>query len=88
MLILITRTGGFAGGERTGYADTLCRPDGAALERLAERVLSTEAPSARHPVPDGFAYSLHIDGKVIELRDPDLTDEQRRLIEAVLGEGA
>ncbi|GLW03882.1 hypothetical protein Slala05_75120 [Streptomyces lavendulae subsp. lavendulae] len=49
MLILITRTGGFAGRERTGYADTLCRPDGAALERLAERVLSTEAPSGTAP---------------------------------------
>ncbi|MFD8023797.1 protealysin inhibitor emfourin [Streptomyces lavendulae] len=88
MLIVITRTGGFAGGERTGSADTHCRPDGAELERLAERALSAEAPPAARPVADGFVYSVHIDGKVIELRDPDLTDEQRRLIEAVLGEGA
>ncbi|MFE3760798.1 protealysin inhibitor emfourin [Streptomyces sp. NPDC059104] len=88
MLIVITRTGGFAGRERTGSADTHCRPDGGELERLAERALSAEAPPAGRPVADGFVYSVHIDGKVIELRDPDLTDEQRRLIEAVLGEGA
>ncbi|MER7468281.1 protealysin inhibitor emfourin [Streptomyces sp. NPDC097981] len=86
MLITVTRTGGFAGRERTGSLDTAYRVDGAELERLAERSLSDEAPPAR-PVPDGFSYVVHIDGKVLELHDPYLTDDQRQLVGAVLGEG-
>lgn len=88
MLITVTRTGGFAGRERTGTLDTACRPDGAELERLAERTLSTEDGPARGSVPDGFHYLLRIDGKTVELQDPYLTEEQRQLIAAVLGEGA
>ncbi|MFB7784706.1 protealysin inhibitor emfourin [Streptomyces vinaceus] len=88
MLITVTRTGGFAGRERTASLDTEYRSDGAELEQLAERALSGECPADREPVPDGFAYVLHIDGKLVELRDPYLTDEQRHLIATVLGEGA
>lgn len=88
MLITVTRTGGFAGRERTGSLDTECRSDGAELERLAERALSSEGPAGREPVPDGFAYVVHVDGKVVELHDPYLTEDQRQLIAAVLGEAA
>ncbi|NXY99365.1 hypothetical protein HYE82_34330 [Streptomyces sp. BR123] len=87
MLITIRRTGGFAGRERTGALDTSCRCDGAELERLAERLLSDEVPQSGS-VPDGFSYVIHVDGKVVELHDPHLTDEQRQLIDAVLTEGA
>ncbi|MFB6806268.1 MULTISPECIES: protealysin inhibitor emfourin [unclassified Streptomyces] len=88
MLITVTRTGGFAGRERTASLDTEYRSDGPELERLAERALSGECPADREPVPDGFQYVVHVDGKLVELRDPYLTDDQRRLITAVLGEGA
>ncbi|MFE2145084.1 protealysin inhibitor emfourin [Streptomyces sp. NPDC059456] len=88
MLINVTRTGGFAGRERTASLDTEYRSDGPELEWLAERALSGECPADRAPVPDGFRYVVRVDGKLVELRDPYLTDEQRQLITAVLGEGA
>ncbi|MFE6847671.1 protealysin inhibitor emfourin [Streptomyces sp. NPDC057686] len=88
MLITVTRTGGFAGGERTASLETECRADGAELERLAERVLSGEGPAGRDPVPDGFSYAVHVDGKLVELQDPYLTEDQRQLIDAVLAEAA
>ncbi|KOU23437.1 metalloprotease [Streptomyces sp. WM6372] len=88
MLITVTRTGGFAGRERTASLDTEYRSDGAELERLAERALSGECPAGGQPVPDGFNYVVHVDGKLVELRDPYLTEEQRQLIATVLGEGA
>ncbi|MCX4632567.1 protealysin inhibitor emfourin [Streptomyces sp. NBC_01443] len=88
MLITVTRAGGFAGGERTASLETECRADGAELERLAERALSGEGPAGRDPVPDGFGYVVHVDGKLVELQDPYLTEDQRQLIDAVLAEAA
>ncbi|MCC0094373.1 hypothetical protein K7B10_06125 [Streptomyces flavotricini] len=88
MLITVTRTGGFAGRERTASLDTEYRRDGAELERLAELALSGECPGAREPVPDGFGYVVRVDDKLVELRDPYLTAEQGQLIATVLGAGA
>ncbi|MGW2985203.1 protealysin inhibitor emfourin [Streptomyces goshikiensis] len=88
MLITVIRTGGFAGGERSRSLDTLCRPDGTELERLAERVLSSEGPGGQDPVADGFRYAVHIDGKLVELQDPYLTEDQLRLVNSVLTQGA
>ncbi|MFF0553465.1 protealysin inhibitor emfourin [Streptomyces sp. NPDC004311] len=86
MLITVIRTGGFAGRERTASVETECRPDGPALEALAERALAEEAPVARTPVPDAFGYVIHVDGKVVELQDPHLTEAQQQLVDAVLAE--
>ncbi|WP_327739210.1 hypothetical protein OG749_40845 [Streptomyces nojiriensis] len=88
MLITVTRTGGFAGGERTASLETECRADGPELERLAELALSDEGPAGQHPVPDGFSYAVRVDGKLVELHDPYLTEDQRQLIDAVLGAAA
>ncbi|MGW7332700.1 protealysin inhibitor emfourin [Streptomyces sp. NPDC054840] len=84
MLITVTRTGGFAGGERTACLETECRADGPELERLAELALSGEAPVGQDPVPDGFSYVVRVDDKLVELHDPYLTEDQRQLIDAVL----
>lgn len=84
MLITVTRTGGFAGGERTASLDTECRADGPELERLAELALSGESPADQHPVPDGFSYVVRVDSKLVELQDPYLTEDQRQLIDTVL----
>ncbi|MEV6954153.1 protealysin inhibitor emfourin [Streptomyces sp. NPDC051183] len=88
MLITVTRSGGFAGGEQTASLETECRADGPELERLAELALSGEGPVGRDPVPDGFRYVVHVDGKLIELQDPYLTEDQRQLIDAVLSTAA
>ncbi|MFE1413290.1 protealysin inhibitor emfourin [Streptomyces sp. NPDC085524] len=86
MLITVTRTGGFAGRESTAVLDTDCRADGAELERLAEAALSSEGPAGQGSVPDGFSYFVQVDGKLVQLQDPYLTEEQRKLIDAVLAE--
>lgn len=39
-------------------------------------------------VPDGFSYTITVDGKTVHCADPRLTDEQRGLISRVLKEGA
>ncbi|MFF4443889.1 protealysin inhibitor emfourin [Streptomyces sp. NPDC001502] len=88
MLITVTRTGGFAGGERTASLETECRADGPALERLAELALSGEGPAGQDPVPDGFSYVIGVDGKLVELQDPYLTEDQRQLIDTVLATAA
>ncbi|MGG8406253.1 protealysin inhibitor emfourin [Streptomyces sp. 12297] len=88
MLITVTRTGGFAGQERQGAVTTECRADRAELELLAERALSDDRSVDQPPVADGYHYVVHVDGKVMELHDPYLTENQRQLIRAVLEEGA
>uniref|UniRef100_A0AAU2K0X2 Metalloprotease n=1 Tax=Streptomyces sp. NBC_00049 TaxID=2903617 RepID=A0AAU2K0X2_9ACTN len=88
MLITVTRTGGFAGGERTASLETECRDDRPELERLAELALSGEGPAGQGPVPDGFSYVVHVDNKLVNLHDPYLTEDQRQLIEAVLADAA
>ncbi len=57
LLITVTRTGGFAGGEKTATLETECRADGPELERLAELALSAEGPRSRNPFPTAFATS-------------------------------
>ncbi|MFI1650920.1 protealysin inhibitor emfourin [Streptomyces avidinii] len=88
MLITVTRTGGFAGGEQTASLETECRSDRHELERLAERALSGESPAGQDPVPDGFSYVVRVDSKMVELRDPYLTEDQRQLIDTVLAAAA
>ncbi|MEV7560463.1 protealysin inhibitor emfourin [Streptomyces sp. NPDC089795] len=88
MLITVTRTGGFAGGETTASLETECRADGLEWERLAERALTAEGPTEREPVPDGFRYVVRADSKLVELQDPYLTEDQRQLIDAVLATAA
>ncbi|MFI7359952.1 protealysin inhibitor emfourin [Streptomyces avidinii] len=84
MLITVTRTGGFAGGEQTASLETECRSDRLELEQLAERALSGESPAEQEPVPDGFSYVVRVDSKLVELQDPYLTEDQRQLIDIVL----
>ncbi|MCX4960166.1 protealysin inhibitor emfourin [Streptomyces virginiae] len=84
MLITVTRTGGFAGGEQTASLETECRSDRIDLERLAESALSGEAPAGQDPVPDGFSYVIRVDSKLVELQDLYLTEDQRQLIDTVL----
>ncbi|MFJ4776622.1 protealysin inhibitor emfourin [Streptomyces sp. NPDC088762] len=80
MLITITRSGGFAGLEKTRALDTSDRADAAELEELAQRAVA--------PVADGYHYRITVDDEVLDLQDPCLTDDQRTLIRTVLDEGA
>jgi hypothetical protein len=91
MRIEVTRTGGFAGGRRTGVIDTERQRGGADAPEwhsLAEQALregSAEPPSG---VPDGFRYTLTVDGRTVHAADPRLSEAQRELFRRVLKEGA
>ncbi|MFE3830542.1 protealysin inhibitor emfourin [Streptomyces sp. NPDC059092] len=88
MRIQVRRTGGFAGIERTAEIDTAALPDATHWQALAHRALTGGGPAPRTGVPDGFAYTITVDGRTVHCADPHLTDAQRELISRVLKEGA
>lgn len=88
MRIRVSRTGGFAGLSRRGEIDTAGREDAADWESLARSALAEGAGSPPAGVPDGFRYTITVDGRSVHCADPDLTDDQRTLVSRVLREGA
>ncbi|MEU5811914.1 protealysin inhibitor emfourin [Streptomyces sp. NPDC059650] len=80
MLITVTRSGGFAGGEKERALDTTGRRDAPRWEELAHRAVASTA--------DGYHYRITVDGRAVDVQDPYLSEEQRELIRGVLGEGA
>ncbi|GHD98710.1 protealysin inhibitor emfourin [Streptomyces alanosinicus] len=88
MRIQVRRTGGFAGIERRAEVDTSGRPDAAAWEGLAGRVLAAGPDTAPAGVPDGFRYEITVDGRTVHAADPRLTEDQRELVSRLLEEGA
>ncbi|GGX55342.1 protealysin inhibitor emfourin [Streptomyces fructofermentans] len=88
MRIRVARTGGFAGIERSAEVDTSGRPDAPEWHALAERAVAAGRGTPPAGVPDGFAYRITVDGRTVHCADPHLTEDQRRLVSAVLKEGA
>ena len=88
MRIQVRRTGGFAGIERQAEVDTSMRSDAAEWHALAERALAAGRAAPPAGVPDGFSYTITVDGRTVYCADPGLTEEQRTLIRRVLKEGA
>ncbi|WP_338696310.1 protealysin inhibitor emfourin [Streptomyces sp. Q6] len=88
MRIQVKRTGGFAGIDRHAEVDTAGRADAHEWHALAERALAAGRGTPPIGVPDGFSYTLTVDGRTVYCADPRLTEEQRKLITRVLKEGA
>ncbi|MDT3727708.1 hypothetical protein ROS62_23630 [Streptomyces sp. DSM 41972] len=88
MRIQVRRTGGFAGIERQAEVDTSGRADASEWHALAERAVAGGRTAPPAGVPDGFNYTLTVDGRTVHCADPGLTEEQRALIRKVLKEGA
>ncbi|MGW0856541.1 protealysin inhibitor emfourin [Streptomyces sp. NPDC002690] len=88
MRIHVSRTGGFAGLSRRAEVDTATREDAAAWESLARSALAEGAGTRPAGVPDGFRYTITVDGRTVHCADPHLTDDQRTLVSRVLREGA
>ncbi|MFF2196096.1 protealysin inhibitor emfourin [Streptomyces sp. NPDC058157] len=80
MLITVTRSGGFAGGEQEREIDTAGRRDAPQWEELAHRAVAS--------TPDGYHYRITVDGRTVDLQDPYLSEDQQRLVRGVLGEGS
>ncbi|REE99314.1 protealysin inhibitor emfourin [Thermomonospora umbrina] len=84
MRVTVVRSGGFAGIERHGEADTASDP---VLRALVARVdLSRVPPPGR--IPDQFVYEVGIDGAVATVGESRLTGPLRELVHHVLGHGA
>ncbi|WP_420033592.1 protealysin inhibitor emfourin [Streptomyces sp. cg28] len=88
MRIHVARTGGFAGIDRHAEIDTAGRADSHEWHDLAEKAMAAGRSTPPVGVPDGFSYTLTVNGRTVYCADPRLTDEQRRLISRVLKEGA
>ncbi|MFE6891809.1 protealysin inhibitor emfourin [Streptomyces sp. NPDC057694] len=88
MRIHVSRTGGFAGIDRHAEIDTAGRPDSHEWHDLAEKAMAAGRDTPPVGVPDGFRYTITVDGRTVYCADPRLTDEQRRLISRVFKEGA
>ncbi|MEU3405144.1 protealysin inhibitor emfourin [Streptomyces sp. NPDC006670] len=80
MLITVTRSGGFTGAEQERKLDTSGLRDAPKWEELAHRAVA--------PTADGYHYRITVDGRTVDLQDPYLSEDQRRLIRGVLDEGA
>ncbi|MEV5610204.1 protealysin inhibitor emfourin [Streptomyces sp. NPDC052225] len=88
MRIQVSRTGGFAGIDRHAAVDTAGRADAHEWHALAEKAMASGRGTPPIGVPDGFSYTITVDGKTVYCADPRLTEEQRKLITRVLKEGA
>ncbi|MFJ8827091.1 protealysin inhibitor emfourin [Streptomyces sp. NPDC102467] len=88
MRIHVTRTGGFAGIDRHAEVDTAGLADAHEWQALAEKAMAAGRDTPPIGVPDGFSYTISVDGRTVYCADPRLTEEQRKLITRVLKEGA
>ncbi|WP_042402824.1 protealysin inhibitor emfourin [Streptacidiphilus carbonis] len=88
MRIQVTRSGGLMGLPRKSVLDTEGRPDSPHIHALAREALGACTRSPTFGVPDGFHYTISIDGRTAgHCADPQLTDSQRDLIALVLTQG-
>jgi hypothetical protein len=87
MHIAVTRTGGFAGITRKTELETTGRPDAQRLTDLARAALAAGRSTAPSGAPDAFHYEITIDGTTIRCADPEVSEAQRALINAVLTGG-
>ncbi|MFJ2646677.1 protealysin inhibitor emfourin [Streptomyces sp. NPDC087420] len=88
MRIDVRRTGGFAGIERRAGIDISALPDTAGWRALAEQAVADAQEAPAPVVPDGFSYTVTVDGRVFHCADPHLSEAQRTLVSRVLKEGA
>lgn len=88
MRIQVRRAGGFGGIKRVAEVDTAGRDDAEEWHSLAETVMAEGHSMPPAVVPDGFSYQITVDGRTVHCADPQVTEEQRKLISRVLKEGA
>ncbi|MFC4906555.1 protealysin inhibitor emfourin [Actinomadura gamaensis] len=83
MKVTVVRSGGFAGIERRGEADSADDP---LLAGLVGRVDLAQVPPPGR-IPDQFVYDIDIDGREAVVGEAQLTGPLRELVHHVLGGG-
>lgn len=81
MRVIVVRSGGFAGLERRGEADTIGDP---VLRDLVSKADLTALPAKPTPVPDQFGYEITIGDTTVEAGESQLTGPLRALVHHVL----
>jgi hypothetical protein len=79
--VIVVRSGGFAGLERRGEADTTADP---VLRDLVDQIDLTALPARPAPVPDQFSYEITIGDTTVEAGESQLTGPLRALVHHVL----
>jgi hypothetical protein len=80
--VIVVRSGGFAGLERRGEADTTVDP---VLRTLVEQVDLSGLSATPGQVPDQFVYEITIGDTTAEVGESRLTGPLRTLVKHVLG---
>jgi hypothetical protein len=79
--VIVVRSGGFAGLERRGEADTTGDP---VLRDLVGQIDLTALPTRPVPAPDQFVYEITIGETKAEAGESQLTGPLRALVHHVL----
>jgi emfourin len=79
--VIVVRSGGFAGLERRGEADTTGDP---VLRGLVDQIDLTPLSGRPVPVPDQFVYEITIGDATVEAGESQLTGPLRALVHHVL----
>jgi hypothetical protein len=87
MRIQVTRTGGFTGRTTSAELDTEQRTDAPHVHALTREAVACASRRPAYGVPDGYHYTIVVDGRTVHCADPQLTDSQRELVALVLHQG-
>jgi hypothetical protein len=82
-VVVVTRTGGFAGIRQTGEVALGDDPRTPEVESLLDRI-DLQAVAPHRPMPDRFVYTFHVHGRQVVVGEQDLTPELEDLARLVL----
>ncbi|MPZ59730.1 MAG: peptidase M4 family protein [Propionibacteriales bacterium] len=86
--VAVRRTGGFAGIPVDCSLDTGTAPNGREIDELLAGIDLDTVEHSSTPRPDGYAYAIDVDGRVVTLYEHDLTPDLRALVDLVLSSGS
>lgn len=81
--VRVRRTGGFIGRPVESTVELADDPRSAEIAALVDRV-DPAAPRQTPLQPDRFNYEFDLDGLLLTVREQDLTDDLRRIVDLVL----
>jgi len=82
-VVVVTRSGGFAGIRQSGEVTLGDDPRTPEVESLLDRI-DLESVAPHRPMPDRFVYTFDVQGRQVVVGEQDLTPELERLARLVL----
>ena len=83
----VRRTGGVAGRTVEGEVDLASGDERAATVRDLVDRLDLATPESSDSFPDAFSYTFEVGGRAVTVPQQHLSDDQRALVDLVLGRG-